>query len=279
MRGFAFMMSLIGCMLSLALLAQENKDPLSKNFNMEFQRIEPGSFLVGKIEIECPSFPDTRDVPEEVKWTKEDFKRCREMGERDSRPGFWVNIEQAFYIGKYEVTQGQWKEVMGTNPSFFNEKKMEQNSDLHPVDNVTWEMVQDFLKKLNDMDSRYHYRLPTEFEWEYAARAGNDGLLSWTETGEQAWIQQIDKGTTKPVGTKKPNPWGLYDMLGNVWEWVEDYYNDEVFADPIPPKKGEVHVLKGGSITSDVTNATYLFHGGGPGNGYDVGFRLVREMK
>ena len=104
-------------------------------------------------------------------------------------------------------------------------------------------------------------------------------MLSWSETGKQAWIQQTDKGTTKPVGTKNENSWGIYDMLGNVWEWVEDYYNDEVLADSIPPKEAEVHVLKGGSITSDVTNATYLFHGAGPGNGYDVGFRLVRETK
>ena len=201
------------------------------------------------------------------------------MAERDSKPGFWVNLDQPYSIGKYEVTQGQWQNVMGFNPSVFNTEKVGVSTDLHPVENVTWEMVQDFLKKLNTMDSIYSYRLPSEFEWEYAARAGNEELLSWSETGKQAWIQQTDKGTTKPVGTKSPNPWGIYDMLGNVWEWVEDYYNNEVLADPIPPKEAEVHVLKGGSITSDVTNATYLFHGAGPGNGYDVGFRLVREKK
>jgi len=168
---------------------------------------------------------------------------------------------------------------MGFNPSVFNTEKVGKRTDLYPVENVTWDLVQDFLTKLNAMDSIYTYRLPTEFEWEYAARAGNDELLSWSETGNQAWIQQTDKGTTKPVGTKEPNPWGLYDMLGNVWEWVEDYYNNDVVADSIPPGKGEVHVLKGGSITSDVTNATYLYHGAGPGNGNDVGFRLVREIR
>lgn len=168
---------------------------------------------------------------------------------------------------------------MGFNPSLFNTEKVGMSTDLHPVGNVSWEMVQDFLTRLNAVDSIYSYRLPTEFEWEYAARAGNDKLLSWSDTGKQAWIQQTDKGTTKPVGTKSPNSWGIYDMLGNVGEWVQDYYNDDVLADPIPPSIGEVHVLKGGSITSDVTNATYLFHGGGPGNGYDVGFRLVRERK
>ena len=279
MKHLAQILFFVGWMSSWPLFAQQLDYGSTNSFGMEFQKIEPGRLLMGRLEIECPSYPDTRDVPEELKWTKEDFEKCKELTERDSRPGFWVNISQSFFIGKYEVTQGQWKEVMGSNPSFFNEKKVGRNTDLHPVENVSWEMVQDFLTKLNHRDSIYRYRLPTEFEWEFAARAGNDALLSWAETIEQAWIQQIDKGTTQPVGTKKPNPWGLYDMLGNVWEWVEDYYNDGLFADPIPPVKGTVHVLKGGSITSDLTNATYLFHGGGPGNGYDVGFRLVREIK
>ncbi len=263
-------------MASCSSFAQQIPPPLPNSFDMEFVRIKPGKMLVGKIEIECPSFPDTRDVPDEIKWTEKDFKLCQEMAEKDSRPGFWVYISQPYYIGKYEVTQGQWQAIMGTNPSIFNEDKVGVNTDLHPVDNVTWEMVQELLVKLNNLDNKYQYRLPTEFEWEYAARAGNDSLLSWSETRELAWIQQNDKGTTKQVGTKKPNEWGLYDMLGNVWEWVEDYYNNDVFADPTPPEEGEIHVLKGGSFTSDVTNATYLFHGAGPGNGYDVGFRLVR---
>ena len=90
---------------------------------------------------------------------------------------------------------------------------------------------------------------------------------------------QSSNSKVQLVGLLNPNPLGLYDMLGNVWEWVEDYYNKEVLAGPVPPDSGEVHVLKGGSITSDVTNATYLFHGAGPGNGYDVGFRLVRELR
>lgn len=185
----------------------------------------------------------------------------------------------SFFIFNSNISFAQYNYAQNKYDAIFNEDKVGDIADLHPVENVTWEMVQKFLTTLNARDETYHYRLPTEFEWEYAARAGNDELLSWSETRNQAWIQQTDKGTSKPVGTKKPNPWGLYDMLGNVWEWVEDNCNNDVFAGPSPPSKGEVHVLKGGSLTSDVTNATYLFHGAGPGNGYDVGFRLVRENK
>ena len=258
---------------------EKNPETFVNNIGMEFEMIQPGTVTVGKIEIECPKFPDTRNVPETEKWTADDFKRCQELANRDSKPGFLVKIEKAYFIGKYEVTQGQWKKVMGTNPSHFQGDKVTGDSDLHPVENVTREDAKAFTQKLNEMDPSSTYRLPTEFEWEYAARAGSDSLLSWSETGKQAWIQKSDKGTTNAVGNMKPNDWGLYDMLGNVWEWVEDFYNEDVFADPVPPKSGEVHVLKGGSFISDVTNATPFFHGGGPGNGYDVGFRIVREVR
>jgi formylglycine-generating enzyme required for sulfatase activity len=144
------------------------------------------------------------------------------------------------------------------------------------VENVTWSDVQAFLKRLKEIDPGKNYRLPTEFEWEYAARAGNEGDIPWPETQQTA---QLGTRTTQPVGMKKPNAWGLYDMLGNVWEWVEDYYNEKIFADPSPPSRGAVHVLKGASFTGDVKNATWLTHAGGPGNGWDVGFRVVMEIE
>lgn len=251
---------------------------ITNEFGMEFVLIEPGSMLVGRFEIECPTPPDTRDVEERVRWSTADFEKCEELAARDSRPGFWVTLEESYYIGRFTVTQNQWEQVMGENPSYFQGGRVEGDSADHPVDSVTWEDTQRFIDKLNELDPDATYRLPTEFEWEYAARAGANEVHSWREIRDYAWIQDTDKGTTHPVGLKKPNAWGLYDMLGNVWEWVEDYYNEKIFADPVPPKDGEVHVLKGGSFISDVTNATAFFHGGGPGNGYDVGFRLVREV-
>lgn len=85
--------------------------------------------------------------------------------------------------------------------------------------------------------------------------------------------------TTRPGGTMKPNAWGLYDTLGNVWEWVQDYYNEKIFADPTPPTRGTEHVLKGGGFVADVKNAIPATHAAGPANTFDVGFRIVREVR
>src|SRR5690606_19761498 len=105
---------------------------------------------------------------------------------------------------------------------------------------------------------------------------GEKGDIPWAMTQR---IAQLGSTTTHVVGEKQPNAWGLYDMLGNVWEWVEDYYNEKIFADRSPPRSGATHVLKGASFVGDVKNATWLTHAGGPGNGWDVGFRVVLEIK
>jgi formylglycine-generating enzyme required for sulfatase activity len=261
--------------------SDSKKRPASytNGLGMEFEMIRPGSMIAGRLELQCPTPPDTRDVDESEKWTAEDFERCEELARRDSRAGFTVAIEKTYYMGRYEVTQGQWKKVMGYNPSFFQGERAEGDENHYPVENVSWEEAQEFIRRLNALDSAVVYRLPTEFEWEYAARAGAAEPLSWAETRKQAWIQYTDKGSTQAVGQMEPNTWCLYDMLGNVWEWVEDFHNEDILPGPVPPSSGEVHVLKGGSFTSDVVNATYFFHGGGPGNGYDVGFRVVMEVK
>jgi formylglycine-generating enzyme required for sulfatase activity len=168
---------------------------------------------------------------------------------------------------------------MRSNPSTFQGASVKTSTDRHPVDNVTWADAQEFIRKLNEMDKSARYRLPTEFEWEYAAKAGARGEPSWDDIRESAWQSDVDLGTTHPVGGKKPNRWGLYDTLGNVWEWVADYYNEKLFADHVSRKTGKTHVLKGGSFVSDVKNATWSTHAGGPGSGFDVGFRVVRDAK
>jgi len=271
-----FVLLFLSAWITLPLVAQRT---ITNDIGMAFVRIEPGSMRVGQVDINCPEPPDTRTVEPDETWTAADFDRCETLAARHSRPGFWVTIEQPYYMGVHEVTQQQWKTVMdGSNPSFFQGDRVESNADRHPVDNVSWDEAQAFIERLNAMDEEATYRLPTEFEWEYAARAGADSVLSWAETREQAWIMDTNKGTTHPVGHKEPNRWGLHDMLGNVWEWVQDYYNDQLYPTPTPPDTGDVHVLRGGSFISDVAHATYFFHAGGPGNGYDVGFRVVREV-
>lgn len=283
-KWFNYLSVLITILATTAMFSQQKATDSTtliwtNEIGMEFRLIQPGGMMVGRVELKCPDPPDVREVDEKARWTQEDFEYCQELAKLHSSPGFTVKIEEPYYIGKYEVTQGQWQKVMGTNPSFFQGDKIVGESDQHPVENVTWEQAQAFIKKLNAFDSTAKYRLPTEFEWEYAARAGNEELLSWAETRAHAWIQDTDKGGTRPIGQMKPNAWGLHDMLGNVWEWVADYYNNKTFPDPVPPISGEVHVLRGGSFISDVANTTYFYHAGGPGNGYDVGFRIVREVK
>lgn len=251
------------------------------SIGMEFILIQPGVFTVGKFHPPYPIPSDTMKVGKRdlTMWmgdgrqhSKKEFDDARMLGKKDSSNGFEVKITKAYYIGKFEVTQAQWKKVMGKNPSTFQNEKV-INADDHPVENVSWQDAQEFIGRLNKLEKHKRYRLPTEFEWEYAARAGvKENDIPWKNIQLTA---QLALKTTQPVGKKEPNSWGLYDMLGNVWEWVEDVYNEKIFADPVPPRKGNQHVLKGASFVGDVKNATYMTHAGGPGNGWDVGFRVV----
>lgn len=263
-----------------ALAAQPAR--LANSIGMEFVLISPGTMRVGRFQPECPRpQPVARDagMDSRTRWNSDDYKRCADMVKRDAMPGFTVRIARPFYIGRHEVTQAEWKTVMGGNPSIFQGNRVKGRADRHPVDNITWGETQEFVRKLNAMDRSARYRLPTEFEWEYAARAGATKEPSWDEIRESAWQSDVDLGTTHPVGGKKANGWGLHDTLGNVWEWVADLYNEKLFASPVPPNGGRTHVLKGGSFVSDVKNATWSTHAGGPGSGFDVGFRIVREIR
>src|SRR4030095_1781969 len=119
--------------------------------------------------------------------------------------GFTATIARAYYIGKYEVRQAEWTRVMGSNPSVFQGRNVPGDAGRHPVDNVTWADAQAFVRKLNALEPGARYRLPTEFEWEYAARAGATGEPSWDEIRQSAWQGDVDLGTTHPVGGKTPN--------------------------------------------------------------------------
>ena len=239
----------------------------TNSYGIQFALIQPGTMVVGKFQPTVGQVDfEGKPLPEQM------VKAAEQMAKQDAMPGFTVTIKKQFYIGVYEVTQEQWQRVMGSNPSVFKN----DSSANKPVENITWQDAEAFIKKINETDKTHTYRLPTEFEWEYAARAGAQDDISWKNIFASAVL-----GGDAPSrgGTKQPNAWGLYDMLGNVWEWVEDLYNEKIFADPLPPNKGSQHVLKGAAFTSDVKNATYMTHAGGPGNGFDIGLRIVMEVK
>jgi formylglycine-generating enzyme len=212
-------------------------------------------------------------------WTPEQYAAAEKLRQAALIPGFTVTVEKSYYIGRYEVTQGEWKKVMGRNPSVFQGDKVTDDADRHPVENVSWEDAQAFVKKLNQLEKTTAYRLPTEFEWEWASRAGSEDAPSTPGEGNNRAFMFKQGGTTAMVGTLYPNAWGLYDTLGNVWEWVQDFYNDKVMPDAKPPSKGKHHVLKGAGYLSHVANVVSTVHAGGPGDPFCTGLRIVKDAR
>ncbi len=208
------------------------------------------------------------------------FKMGADNGETDERPVHQVTFSKAFYLGKYEVTQGQWQAVMGKNPSLFG------GDSNRPVDQITWEDAQAFLTKLNAMEGGKLYRLPTEAEWEYAARAGSTTIFYFgndpKQLGEHAWYRGNSGHQTHPVGQKKPNAWGLYDMLGNVWEWVQDWegkYPANPVTDPKGPESGTYRMRRGCAWNNEpnVCRTTNRYSVVGYRDDF-LGFRVVRML-
>lgn len=152
-----------------------------------------------------------------------------------------------FFIGKYEVTQRQWRKVIGGNPSRF------KSGDDYPVESVSWNDAQKFIRKLSALNkNKYQFRLPTEAEWEYACRSGGkpETYSGGGRIDRVAWYSENSGRRTHRVGTKAPNGLGLYDMSGNVWEWCQDWYGHYPsghVTDPKGPSSGSGRVVRGGS--------------------------------
>ena len=194
------------------------------------------------------------------------------------KPVHNVCISKGFFMGVYEVTQAQYREIMGTNPSYFK-------GDNNPVEKVSWNDATEFCRKLSEKDSRV-YTLPTEVQWEYACRAGSTTVFSFGNSessfGDYAWYLSNSGYKTHPVGQKKPNEFGLYDMHGNVWEWCRDWYGDDYYSnssgiDPQGPDTGTARVLRGGSWSNDPKGCRSAFRLRiTPVNSGDhLGFRVV----
>lgn len=253
--------------LVLALLCACSDLLVGKSFTnsigMEFMLIPAGSFILSAEEGEAP-----------IK----------------------VTVSKPFGMGKYEVTQAQWEAVMGNNPSGFK-------NPTNPVEFVSWKEAQEFIRRLNEKERHRRYRLPTESEWELAARGGTESsyfFLNETHSSEEAerlldeyaWFAGNSGGKTHPVGQKKPNPYGIYDIYGNVREWVQDYFSLEPvlpanreLRDYSGPAKGRIHMYRGcgwGDAAGNCSSDTRFFYRTSVrqwdgSNG--VGFRLACTLR
>jgi len=216
------------------------------------------------------SAPSSRSGPQEGrKWTAQlgsgvemefmpiaagSFQMGSNNGGSDEKPVHTVRISKPFWLAKTEVTQQQYKQVMGKNPAQFQGLE-------NPVEKVSWNDAVNFCKKLTEIERRagrlpegFEYTLPTEAQWEYARRAGMTSDYAGIGSPYlMGWDSSISGGKTHPVGTKQPNAWGLYDMRGNVWEWCNDWYDSGTYksgtvTDPRGASSGSSRVLRGGSF-------------------------------
>ncbi len=227
---------------TLASTPQRGDTMIDEITGMEFVYVPEGCFMMGSNEYE------------------------------DEGPIHEVSID-AFWMGKYPVTQGQWQKLMGSNPAKFNKR------DNHPVERVSWKDTQLFLSELNDRSGK-SYRLPTEAEWEYACRAGTLGKCYDDNLNALAWYAKNSGGRTHPVGKKRGNKFGVYDMLGNVREWCGDWYggySSSFQRNPTGPSIGSDRVIRGGGWSNASGNLRSAYRGRLSLNAHmnALGFRLV----
>ncbi len=223
---------------------------LTNTLGMQLKYIPAGSFQMGA--------PDSE-----------------KFGKENEGPLHKVTLTKPFYMGVYEVTQEQYEEVMGENPSKTIGRKK-------PIERITWGDAQTFCKKLSEIEKQ-EYRLPTEAEWEYACRAGTQTMFYWGEKFDEnaLWYIKSSGDKLQDIGMLKPNPWGLYDMMGNVAEWcgdwAADYPKNGEQTDPTGPVSGSERVLRGGGFwavpAGSRSAARYFAPPDGRGSG--VGFRVV----
>jgi len=224
----------------------------------------------------------------------------KEKGRSGSEKQVPVTITQAFELGKTVVTQQQWIEVMETTPwkaweAVEDEDEDPPQGDNYPAVTVSWDDATEFCKKLTALEQKsgklpanQTYRLPTEAEWEYACRAGTTTAYSFgddefhIELVSYAWYNELSDDTLHEVATLKPNPWGLFDMHGNVVEWCEDWYTESLSGgnDPKGPSAGSSRVIRGGSWRrgASVCRSAYRYDGSPTRRYISGGFRIVRVL-
>ena len=237
--------------------SEKMPDTTINSIRMEFILIPPGSYRMGG-------------------------DKKLEQAEDHETPRHLVKFSKVFFMGKYQVTQAQWSAIMDKNPSEFKD-------DIRPVERVSWNDLQAFILKLNTKEETNKYRLPTEAEWEYAARAGSESSYTFGSAtnilSQHAWYRNNSGGETHPVGQLNPNAWGLYDMHGNVHEWCQDwfdrkYYSQSPSNDPLGPSEGLAKALRGGDWGSEDWYCRCASRSlSSPDRRSDrLGFRLVRMV-
>ncbi|MCI5122492.1 MAG: formylglycine-generating enzyme family protein, partial [Candidatus Electrothrix sp. AUS4] len=288
----------------------------TNSIGMQFNNIAPGTFFMGSCMYSRAD--KERDVLLEEQGLPLKGPTCPARTSEDKNaleeeaPQHEVQISKEFQMGSYEVTLGQFRLFLASLSEAEREKietdefkEANVYSDDTPVTAVSWEDAQAFIAWLNQKEGGQKYRLPTEAEWEYAARAGSKTMYFWGDNLEEApeyawfnmehadlhrWFSERKLGGKEdfphPVGQKKPNSWGLYDMAGNVWEWVNDrysatYYQDSPKVDPAGPESGTARCFRGGSWYGSEKNLRSALRGlNVPTYRSDsLGFRLVRETR
>lgn len=243
-------------------------ETLPGDIPLELVLIEPGEFMMGAVPGD--DWADAHEKPRHI-----------------------VTISKPLYIGKYEVTQAQWKAVMGTtliqqravmDPQSPTTGIIRGEGPNYPMYYLRWGDVQEFCRKLSLVTGN-KYRLPTEAEWEYACRAGRTTKYYWGDEfdGDYAWYEENSGGLIHPVGQKLGNEWGLYDMAGNVFEWCADYYSPAYYSsgkttDPQNTQKSESYVVRGGSWGNGPKDmrASHRFNAD---EGHFLGFRIVQDVR
>lgn len=248
---------LIAMLIWPAVVWSEPVQNYTNSIGMEFVLVAPGSFQMGSLHGETVPTNET--------------------------PAHRVEIDKPFYLGKYEVTQAQWEALMKNNPSHFKDPN-------RPVEQISWEEARQFVRKMNAKEKVKVYRLPTEAEWEYAARAGTTTRFHWGEqeqdAGRYAWYGGNAGGQTHPVGQKQPNAWGLYDVAGNVWEWCQDWYDAKYYqhspkSNPIGPDRGMDFVVRGGGWhnAAPLLRSAIRYHDTPNGRSLLTGVRIAMDVR
>ena len=281
--GIAMVLGLVGALTVVAQEVKPGKGAVKGKSGKAQVKANPGNIKVidlGKdVKLEMVLIPAGKFMMGSKKNPVDPFSNIKAKQPPENEvPQHEVTITKSFYMGKYEVTQDQWFEIMGENPSREKGRKL-------PVTDVTWKDCQEFIKKLNAKTNGV-YRLPTEAEWEYACRAGTTTAYSFGDQITPKDANYDDSKIGKPVaaGSYKPNAFGLYDMHGNVWEWCEDWYGDYPAGPVIDPRgtaRGETHVLRGGAFKAfeynPASHSSLRYHFPLFGRLNIIGFRLVRE--